>query len=376
MPACITGRRAEGIPSASGRWTWLAGLVVSAAVVLLCVPVGALAGGAEGVLPLVLEPGRDSYLLGPHLEILEDRSDRLDIATVSRPPWSSRFRLLGRRSINRGASPSTYWLRWKVVAKPGKGPGGADPDWILDVGQPSLAYVSLYTPRRREQGGGWRRLPLLSRNLRHFPPPSRFAVFRLSLRPDRPQTFYLRLRSTSLTMLAPQICSLRGFLDQNRNTLLLQGAYMGTILALAVYNLVVFFSLRDRSYLWYVLATLSMALYYLGWNGVIQDYLPELPPALNRHLPIAFLSSLFLCRGFFARHFLLTRGQAPRLDRLILGASLVTAGIALVVPLSGGLLRLWVIRVTAALILGWPVLLMGAAVWRRWQGFRPATFFL
>ncbi len=323
-----------------------------------------------GDAPLVLAGEQESHLLGPHLHMLEDPSGSLDISEVASPRLAKRFRALHSATINRGACSSAYWFRFTVVEKTGA------KSWFLDVGQPALAFVSLYTPRPPGQGGGWRKLPTLSRNLRHFPPPSRFAVFRLPLEPGRPRTFYLRLQSTSLTMLAPHLESLKGFLDHNRNFLLLIGAYCGTILSLAFYNLVVFFSLRDRSYLWYVLATLSMALYYLGWNGLVQDYLPDIPIALNRHLPIAFLSSLFICRGLFARHFLLTKEKAPLLDRVIIFSALLSASIAILVPLSSGPWRLWSIRVISLTSMGWPVLLMWAAFWRWRQGFRPSGYFL
>ncbi len=370
MPAKFSRHPAGPGRSGGGLRAW--------SLVVLLLVAGALAAGlaAGGSVEsgLVLRAGKDTYLLGPHLEILEDRGGELDIGQVSASPWRERFRPLGRTSINRGASASAYWLRWRLLEAPDEHGRQPVPRWLLDVGQPSLAFVSLYT--RGPGGSGWRELPVFSRNLRHFPPPSRYAVFWLPLEPGRTRTFYLRLQSTSLTALAPRLYSFRGFVVHNRNLLLLLGAYCGTIIALAVYNLVVFFSLRDRSYLWYVLGTFSMAFYYLGWNGMVQDYLPGIPAALNRHLPIAFLSSLFFCRGLFSRHFLLTRRHAPRLDRLILLATLVTTAITLVVPLSQGMLRLWSIRVIAAMSLGWPALLMAAAAWRRRQGFRPAGFFL
>lgn len=376
MSANANGSASHWARPRLGAWLRLVGLLASVAALLACPAALAADSDASGRFPLALEAGVDSYPLGLRLEILEDRGGRLDIGQVSSAPWAGRFRPLGRTSINRGASPSAYWLRWSLTEGADGRNRQSAPRWFLDVGQPSLAYVSLYTPRSRAEGGGWRRLPVFSRNLRHFPPPSRFAVFRLPLEPGRARTFYLRLQSTSLTALAPRIYSFRGFVEHNRDMLLLQGAFCGAIISLAIYNLVVFFSLRDRSYLWYVLAIFSMALYYLGWNGMVQDYLPNIPAVLNRHLPIAFLSSLFFCRGLFARHFLLTREQAPRLDRLILASSLVTAVVTLAVPLSEGMLRLGVIRVIAVMSLGWPVLLMGAAAWRRRQGFRPASFFL
>ncbi|MFH2128432.1 MAG: 7TM diverse intracellular signaling domain-containing protein, partial [Pseudomonadota bacterium] len=223
---------------------------------------------------------------------------------------------------------------------------------------------------------GWRKLQVLSRDLKPFPQPSRYAVFLLPNQPGRVLTFYLRLQSTSVNSMDPRIYSQVGFLDYNRGQLWLLGAYCGAILALAIYNLVMFFSLKDRSYLWYVLTITSLALYYLGWNGLFQDYMHFLPVGLNRHLPIAFLSVLFLCRGQFARYFLLTNERAPVSDRIILVYCLVMAFITIMVPLSSGGLRLLAINSSALGSLCWAWLLI-IIVWLRWrQGFKPALYFL
>jgi two-component system, NarL family, sensor histidine kinase UhpB len=184
------------------------------------------------------------------------------------------------------------------------------------------------------------------------------------------------VQGTSANFMDPRIFNQAGFLDQSRSQLWLLGAYCGAILALAIDNLVVFLSLRDRSYLWYVLTIVSMALYYLGWNGMFQDYMRFLPEELNRHLPIAFLSVLFLCRGLFARYFLLTNEEAKVLDRIIIVASIVMALVTIMVPLSSGGLRLLAIKASALGAMFWPWMLL-FIVWRRFkQGFKPAVYFL
>lgn len=346
------------------------------ALITLCALSPALpARAAEANAILTLQPDQESRRLGPYLEILEDPGAKLEITQVANPAMAMRFQPLNSETVSLGVSASAFWLRFRLL-EPAESKGRVEGGWILDLGQPSLTYASLYMQDPLPSSSGWRHLQVLSRNLRRFPQPSRYAVFRLPSHPGRVLTFYLRLQSTSINSMDPRIYSQVGFLDYNRGQLWLLGAYCGAILALAIYNLVMFFSLKDRSYLWYVLTITSLALYYMGWNGLFQDYMHYLPVGLNRHLPIAFLSVLFLCRGQFARYFLLTNEQAPVSDRIILVYCLVMAFITIMVPLSSGGLRLLAIKTSALGSICWAWLLI-VIVWLRWrQGFKPALYFL
>jgi PAS domain S-box-containing protein len=365
MPHCTM------IDSRAGAWAFFSFFIV---LLLLALPQHVRASGQSGALS-ILQLSQDDQRLGPYLQIMEDSSSKLEIDRIASPDMAEKFKPVDAETINLGVSSSVFWLRFELSA-PGGAQGRDAGGWVLDLGQPALTYVELYTKEPNQTGSGWRNLQVLSRNLKPFPLPSRYAVFRLPLEPGQPRIFYLRLRGTSATFMDPRIYSQEGFLNQNRSQLWLLGAYCGAILALAVYNLVMFFSLGDRSYLWYVLTIISMALYYLGWNGLAQDYMRFLPTDLTRHLPIAFLSVLFLCRAQFARYFLLTKEQAPVADKIILGFSLFMALVTIMVPLSGGALRLAAIKASALGSMCWSWLLI-IIVWLRWkQGFKPAMYFL
>lgn len=359
------------IDSRAGAWAFLS---LFMALLLLVLPQHVRASGQGGTLP-ILQLSQDDQRLGPYLQIMEDSGAELEIDRIASPAMVGKFKQLDADTINLGVSSSVFWLRFELSAPEGfqgRNAGG----WILDLGQPALTYVELFVNQPDQAVSGWRKLPVLSRNLKPFPLPSRYAVFRLPLEPGRPSIFYMRLKGTSATFMDPRIYSQEGFLDQNRSQLWLLGAYFGAILALAVYNLVMFFSLRDRSYLWYVLTIISMALYYLGWNGLFQDYMRFMPTELVRHLPIAFLSVLFLCRAQFARYFLLTNEEAPVADKIILGFGLLMALVTIMIPLSGGGLRLAAIKASALGSMCWAWLLV-IIVWLRWkQGFKPAVYFL
>ena len=115
--------------------------------------------------------------------------------------------------------------------------------------------------------------------------------------------------------------------------------YYGMLLALALYNLLLFLSLRDPVYLAYVLFTVSMAIGQISLNGLGNQYLwPDWPAWGNVALPVGFA----LCGAFgtwFTRLFLHTRQTAPLYDQVLFGL--------------GGILPSWLQRHWRCPISGW-----------------------
>ena len=96
------------------------------------------------------------------------------------------------------------------------------------------------------------------------------------------------------------------------------GFYYGILAILITYNLVLLFTLRDRSYLDYVLLISAWGLYHAALNGFTTQYLFPDSPELARwsiHIAAGFA---FMLSAVFARSFLVTRVYAPLLDRWLL----------------------------------------------------------
>ena len=100
------------------------------------------------------------------------------------------------------------------------------------------------------------------------------------------------------------------------------------LLALGLYNLLLFVSLRDRAYLLYVAFVISMAVGQLSLNGLGNQYLwPEWPAWGNLALVVGF-NATGLFGALFTRQFL-EAWRLPRWDRwiLILAAGFALAGL-------------------------------------------------
>lgn len=82
--------------------------------------------------------------------------------------------------------------------------------------------------------------------------------------PDSVRTIYLRVQSNVNTVIPIQVYSANQFLLSTSNQNLAMGGFIGVIIIMAIYNLILLFIVKDRSYLYYVLYIV-----FLGLNQVM-----------------------------------------------------------------------------------------------------------
>lgn len=259
-----------------------------------------------------LAAGAEVIDLGGQLAVLEDPDGRLTPADLAQPAAASRFRPApAGEDLNFGYSSAAYWLRLTLVADP-----GAPADWLLEIAFPSLDRVELHSAR----GGAplavtGDRQPFASRAV-----ANRNFVFPLHLTPGgEPQTVYLRVISEGSLTVPLKLWESGAFSRYSQDGYAALAIYYGMLLALMLYNLLLYLSIRDRTFLTYVFFVASMAVGQLSLNGLGNQYLwPHWPAWGNLALPVGFSATGFF-GAWFTRDFLATRRMAPLLDRLILG---------------------------------------------------------
>ena len=339
---------------------------------LLAALICASAAHAHEPAPL---PGADGEVaLGDYVEALEDPGRALRLEDVRDPRHAARFARPADGQLNFGYTGSAWWLRFSL-------PGSAAPgeELLLEVAFPSLDRIELHLPEAAPGGEQryWQRIagdqfPWAAREVRH-----RNFLFRFAApAAPGPHRYYLRVESRSVLTVPLTLWRPEAFARHDRDVQLVLGLFYGLGLAMLLYNLMLFFALRDRMYLYYVLYVAVFGLFLFGYNGLAFQYLwPESPWAAN-HLVAATLALALALGAQFTRAFLDTRRIAPLADRAVL--AIVVAGVLLAgCALSGwGLDYGGVLRVVS--VLGFAMAAMASAVALRAlrQGYRPARYFL
>lgn len=336
-----------------------------------------------------IKPGIGSRNLSSAMAYFEDAGGRLGIEAVARQWPTAGVRHVGHGdAATLGYSDSAYWFRLPLRLD-------SAGTWLLEVAYPSLDSVELYVP---QLGGGFAKqsasdhLPFSQR-----PYPHRNYVFPLDL-PKGETTLYLRVSSQGTLTVPVSLWETEAFQRHNPPQYALFALYYGALLALGCYNLLLFFAIRERVYLEYVLFVSFMAVGQASLNGFGDQFAwPGWPAWGNLALPVGF-NAAGVFGTQFIRSFLATRRHLPRMDRgLTAMIALFMLGIlmspeyyrgsAMVASFGGVSISILACVVAVLsyrrgypgaqyLLLAWAVMLVGiGAMGARNLGWLPANFF-
>lgn len=255
--------------------------------------------------PLRLSGDETRIALAPHVELLVDPHAEWSAAEA----MQQRFDPLGPTPrTNFGYTRAALWLRVSLVSLADR-----PTDWRLEFTYPSLDLVELHDPAQPGlvlRSGDT--LRLAQRALPHRGP-----LFPLQLPAGGERTLLFRVRSEGSLTLDATLWQQDAFAPHSEAGYAAHALYFGMLLALLVYNLLLYVGLRDRTFLYYVLFVGSFGVGMAGLSGLGPRFLwPDSVVWANRALPlgliIAGLSALL-----FTRAFLDTPRHLPGWDRAL-----------------------------------------------------------
>lgn len=312
----------------------------------------------------------DRLPLGHEIDVFEDVRGSADINDITSAALDANFRRQQRDVLNAGYSRSVFWLRLDLDYRP---LASTDPaHWLLELAYPPLDRLDLYLPGNDGKYHLAQRtgdtLPFSSRpiSLTNY-------LFDLKLEPGKPMRVYLRLESQGSIQAPLTLWSPKAYLENLPGNVYVLGIIYGVLLVMMIYNLFIFLSVRDTSYLYYILYIGSFGLYQISVNGAGIEYLwPGNPWWANASTPFLIGSAaLFGCQ--FARSFLHTREHSPWIDRTLL---LLMAVGALVMVLALSVSYAIALRLATYLALAFVVVIFSAGILAWLRGMRVARYFI
>jgi uncharacterized coiled-coil protein SlyX len=307
----------------------------------------------------------DFTLLGNDIEIFEDAEKKYTIDQVSAPSFSQFSVNKEKYAFNRNPS-SAYWIRFSL-----KNHSRFDKSYILETYSPHTNLIQFYVPKPE---GGYR-MKETGENFvfSHREHINKNIVFDLPVG-DSSQvfTYYVRIDSQNYSGFDFRIKSVNYFMYYSTNEYYFLGLYYGILLIMAVYNLLIYISVREKVYLYYVFYVLAGVLTTMTDDGLGFQYLWSEYPTLIRFIGIHLAPSLLL--GTFILYsisFLELSSNFPKLRNILLAA---TGGyfiyyllILLVAPEFVHFKIVYII----------PYLLTyGVSIYTFTKGYQPARFFI
>lgn len=268
--------------------------------------------------------------------------------------------------FNRGFSESHWWLRMDLENQ-----SAAALRRYVEISYSQLDYVNVYIV---DAGGIISQYPMgdkLPFNARPVDSPN--FVFPINWQPQQNLTLYIEVHSTGSIQVPLEMWQQEDYIVHQMHLENIQGVYWGGMLVIFLYNVLLFFALRDNIYLWYVGSVFFMALMFSVLNGQAFRFLwPEVPQINNIALLITIsLDSVFSVQ--FANKFLNFRKVAPRTSKAMNGFVFMFLGIVMTSWLVPYHLA---IQLTVVCIIPVATLAFGMAIFRAVIGDRSARLFI
>ena len=302
-------------------------------------------------------------LIGTHIFTFEDKTGKLELKDViNRPDF-----VLNNKSIaNFQVSESTFWLKFTVYNKNNTKRN------FIEVVQPVLEEVNLYSPDSNNVYQvvlAGMKYPFGSRkyiNGTNF-------LFDLNLKPGEEKTYYLQIRGKEQVLAPVRIVDFDSYYSDATSRNIWFGIYCGIILVMFLYNLFVYLSIREKSYVFYVLHTLFVGLTQASLTGFTFKYLWPNNPWFANYSIFLFTALVSIVGVQFLIEFMRLKKTSPRLFyvlkffQLIYVVYLITSALGYY---SGTYRAILPTQSTIALVI------LGISIYLYKQGYAEAKYYL
>lgn len=303
----------------------------------------------------------ENILIGTLLQTSEDTSGTLTIKDVIH---ASTFEDSKHETPNFSLSNSTFWLRFVIknttpenkllleFAYP-----LIDSCELYEVNDDSISVQSIYGDQKFSE-----------RKIKHHN-----LVFDLNIPQGVSKTYYLKVKGNEQIIVPLIVSNERGFLESSLVSQVISGMHMGLLIVMILFNIFIYFSTYDKSYLYYVLYIFFIGLTQATLAGYTFKFLWPGSPYFNHLMIIIFPALGGVFAILFFRNFLHTKQKVPILNK-VLSVMIGLYVIAIITRLSGSdklSFRIIDYAGLTATLLG-----IGIAAKLSLQNYRPAKFFL
>ena len=260
---------------------------------------------------LVLQSSAKKANLYPFLYILEDREKALTIDDVVFGEYADKFVHAEQYQQKSGFFATAKWLRIDVHNESGQ------EDWLLEFAFSLIDYIKIFSLDgsrliELEEGGSMFEFGHRKINHRNF-------IFHLEIDPNQTKTYYILVHAQGDAHPPIHIWNPEDFYVKSQFEFILLGIFYGVASVMVLYNLFLYFSLRMRSYLYYVLATTCAIIANLQNNGLGYQYMWPHSSVWNEMANPIFVSLACVFILMFVRSFLETDRYFPNFKWIAYG---------------------------------------------------------
>lgn len=244
--------------------------------------------------------------IGRQVSILEDSSGQLTFEAAVK---STAYKPATTNVPNLGVSNSTFWVKFIVKNE------SENDRLLLELDQPTIDRATLYTieadGRITEQAEGeFKKYGERRYNNQNH-------VFDLHVQQGETHTYYLKVKSAEQMVLPMFIGDAKPVMESLMNKDVIFGIFFGIMLVMLLYNLFIYFTTKDKGYLYYVLYIFLLSLSQASLSGYAFRFLWPNSTWIAQNSVYLFPAVAGLAAMVFVKEFLQTKTVAPKLTKVL-----------------------------------------------------------
>lgn len=252
----------------------------------------------------------DNYDISLDISYYEDENGNLELNDITKRLHAGDFQAGQEKVLNFGFTKSVYWFHITI-----NNHQSINRRWILEVLYPLLDQVEVYSVYQNGNVHYQVAGDTVQFHLREH--SSHSLNYLVDLPSDTTVELYMRTQSLGTVEMPVMLWQEKAFLEKDHNAQIILGLYYGLLLAMILYNLMIFISIRDINYLLCPLYITFYGAFQFALNGLGIEYLWPNNPELNNTMLILFscLGMIFIL--LFSKTFLLLKKHSKILNSVL-----------------------------------------------------------
>jgi len=259
---------------------------------------------------ILIDGDTENTNLAPHYQLYVDTTHNVTIDQILSLNGTINFLPIPEKRDNLGFRKETHWFKVNTV-----NPSDQELQRLLEFDFPLLDDLSVYLVDKASKKilanyDAGDRQPFNQRQYLHP-----HFVFPITLPAQSNTSLYVRIHTEGSMTAGASLWQPEAYVKHSRIEYFYINLYIGLLIAMIGYNLLLFISIREISYLFYVCFASSMLLAIGSFNGLwFELFWPNSPWWHNISIPLGFsLAGLFAC--LFSKHFLQSTANIPLIEK-------------------------------------------------------------
>ena len=243
------------------------------------------------------EPNFGNEKLGTHMLYMIDEQHEISIDALLHNPDQFEWLQHEQDVPNFGFNTSSFWFWFKVENN-----SLEKVRWLLEISYPILDNVDIYlqfSDGHIQQWNTGDEVPFSSRQV-----PHRNFITRLDFYPHTSTNVFIHTKTSGTVQVPITLWEISDFFQQEQISNIVYGAFFGLFLVIILYNLFLYMSIKDKSYLYYVTFSFSFLMFSISISGYGFQFIWPESIFFQRYSIFIFVSLSMIGLSKFTQYFL------------------------------------------------------------------------